>query len=126
MIFKKQLYCIWRVACVNWGFDGCKCRFTWRCAVEPVKNVFVTSNPQLMLVILILMQNKHISIELKKGSKNYKKNKMLWNIVDLVHKRYRKSWCHLKIFIIESRTGRYFARCMLQFRMKSNKKLFKR
>jgi len=21
---KKQQYCIWRVACVNWGFNSCK------------------------------------------------------------------------------------------------------
>ena len=35
--------CNWRVASVNWGFDGHNCIFTWQHVMEPVKqNLFKT------------------------------------------------------------------------------------
>ena len=30
MIIEELQNCIWRVASINLGFDGCKCSFTWR------------------------------------------------------------------------------------------------
>ena len=33
------VYCIWKVAGINWGFDGCICSFTWQHVAEPVKQI---------------------------------------------------------------------------------------
>ena len=85
MIIEELQNCIWRVASINLGFDGCKCSFTWQRIAEPVKWIFAmvksliyTSekhSSNTILLFLFLSKTKNISIGLKKRFNNEKKLK---------------------------------------------------